>query len=72
MFSGDNIVFPYKEVPKKLSYTRKFSPLTGGFFLAPAEGKGPSGPKITLPDGRTDGRTDNRFKGVFHFLLFLS
>ena len=48
--------------------TRKFSPPTGGFFLAPAESWGPSGPKVTLPDGRTDGRTDERtdngFKGV--------
>ena len=44
----------------------------GGFFLALAEDLGPSGPKVTLPDGRTDERTDGRtdrqtdngFKGV--------
>ena len=42
-------------------YTRNS---TGGFFLAPAEGcslqlqqKGLLGPKVILPDGRTDGRT---------------
>ena len=29
----------------------------GGFFLTPAEGQGPSGPKVILPDGRTIGRT---------------
>ena len=40
------------------SITRKFSPPTGGFFLAPAEGLGPSGPKVILPDGLTDGLMD--------------
>ena len=39
--------------------TRKFSPPTGGFFLAPAEGQGPSGPK-----GYFSRQTDNGFKGV--------
>ena len=29
----------------------------GGFFLTPAEGQGPSGPKVILPDGRKDERT---------------
>ena len=52
----------------QLSVTRKFSLPTGGFFLALADGQGPSGPKMTLPDGRrdrrTNGRTDNGFKGV--------
>ena len=48
----------------KYQLTRKFSPPMGGFFLAPAEGKNPSGPKVTLPDRQTDGRTDKRFKGV--------
>ena len=44
--------------------TKKFSPPTGGFFLAPAEGKGHSGPEVILADGRMDGRTDNGLKGV--------
>ena len=52
----------------------KFSPPTGGFFLAPAEGcslwlhqKGPSGPKVILPDERTD----NGFEGQLDNSLFL-
>ena len=32
-------------------------PPMGGFFLAPLEDYGPSGPKMVLPDGRTDRRT---------------
>ena len=39
--------------------TRKFSPPKGDFFLAHAEGKGPLGPRVILPDIRS-----NRFKGV--------
>ena len=47
--------------------TKKLDPPTRGIFLAPAEGskfrlqqKGPSGPKVILPDRRTDGQTDRR------------
>ena len=41
-------------------YTRKFSPPTGGFFLAPAEGgRAFSGPKVIF-GGRRNGRTDER------------
>ena len=32
--------------------------ITRKFFLAPAEGYGPSGPKVILPDKQTDERTD--------------
>ena len=41
--------------PGQIFNTRKFSPPTGGFFLAPAEGDFA---------GRMDRRTDNGFKGV--------
>ena len=44
--------------------SRKFSPPMEGFFLAPAEGQGLSGPKVTLPDEQTDGRTDGRTMGL--------
>ena len=48
----------------KIYSTEKFSPLMGGFFLAPADvlylrlhQKGHLGPKVILPDGLTDERT---------------
>ena len=41
--------------------TRKFSPLTGGFFLAPAEGlRALRAQKVNLADGQKDGRTEGR------------
>ena len=43
----------------------------GGFFLDPAEGKVPSGPKVILPYGPTAGWTDNRFKGVRYDRIIL-
>ena len=49
-----------------MKLTRKFRPPTGGFFLAPAEGKGPSGPKVILPAGRTDEQTDEWTHGQTH------
>ena len=42
-------------------WTRKFSPPTGGFFLVPAEGS--KALRAQRWFCRTDGRTDNRFKG---------
>ena len=54
-------------------YTRKFSPPTGGFFLAPAENlRALRAQKVNLADGWTDRltdgqkdrRTDNEFKRV--------
>ena len=41
-------------------YNLKVQP-TGGFFLARAEGQGPSGLKVTLLDGWTNGRTDGQW-----------
>ena len=57
------IIPPWRSVlyrPKsgvlEILYTKKFSPPTGGFFLALAEGQDPLGTKVILPDGRTNGQ----------------
>ena len=65
LLSNANVKFNLAEIKKvRQDYwdTRQFSPPTGGFFLAPAEGcslwlhqKGPLDPKVILPDGRTTG-----------------
>ena len=51
-------VFP--PLVKSKYKTLESSAPTGGFFLAPVEDYGPSGPKVILPDGQTD----KGFKGV--------
>ena len=47
-----------QNIGRLFTITRKFSPPTGGFFLAPVEGcRALWAHKGILADGRTDGRT---------------
>ena len=75
--AGGTLAFPDTEQVdwlqkiRGLSNTRKFSPSTGGFFSAPADGcnlrldeKGPSGDF----GGRRNRRTDNGFKGFIYLI----